>query len=42
MKKRLAILSLSVMMVLGLISVSLHPVKENAGYIKQMSDQIGA
>ncbi|MCR8996275.1 hypothetical protein [Brevibacillus laterosporus] len=42
MKQRLAILSLSVMMVLGLISVNMHPVQENTGYIKQMSDQIGA
>ncbi|MCR8980602.1 hypothetical protein [Brevibacillus laterosporus] len=42
MKKRLAILSLSVMMTLGLLSANLHPVQENTGYIKQMSDQIGA
>ncbi|MCR8987661.1 hypothetical protein NW801_21975 [Brevibacillus laterosporus] len=42
MKKRLAILSLTVMMAFGLVNVNLHPVQENAGYIKQMSDQIGA
>ncbi|CCF15425.1 MULTISPECIES: hypothetical protein [Brevibacillus] len=42
MKKRLTILSLAVLMSLGLLSVNWLPVQENAGFIKQMSDQIGA
>ncbi|WP_275052350.1 hypothetical protein [Brevibacillus laterosporus] len=41
MKKRLTILSLTVMMSLGMLSVNTLSVQENAGLIKQMSDQIG-
>ncbi|MCR8978998.1 hypothetical protein [Brevibacillus laterosporus] len=41
MKKHLSILSLTVIMSLGLLRVNTLSVQENAGLIKQMSDQIG-